>query len=96
MIVLNWVCIIGLGYALVRWAPELKSLGPWLGAAAYIVLLALAYLWRFESGAWKRIRLVDQPVMPAGGDAGEGIVPELPGVDLGDGGVRVGPGAGAV
>jgi MATE family multidrug resistance protein len=95
MIVLNWVCIIGLGYALVVWAPGLKSLGPWLGAAAYIVLLAVAYLWRFESGAWKRIRLVDQPVMPAGGHAGEGIVPELPGVDAADG-VRIGPGSGAV
>jgi len=85
MIILNWVCIIGLGYALVVWAPELKSLGPWLGAAAYIVTLAIAYLWRFESGAWERIKLVDQPAMPAGGDAGEGIVPDLPGIDPPDG-----------
>ena len=81
MIVLSWVCIVGLGWALKEWAPQLESLGPWLGAAAYIVALAVAYFWRFESGAWKRISLVDQPAMPPGGDSGQGIVPELPGVD---------------
>ena len=82
MIVLSWVCIVGLGWGLVVWAPHLESLGPWIGAATYIVALAVAYFWRFESGAWKRITVVDQPVMPPGGDSGQGIVPELPGVDL--------------
>lgn len=82
MIVLSWVCIVGLGWGLVVWAPHLESLGPWIGAATYIVALAIAYFWRFESGAWKRITVVDQPLMPPGGDSGQGIVPELPGVDL--------------
>ena len=91
MIALNWLCIIGLGWALVVYAPHLESLGPWIGAAAYIILLAVAYLWRFESGAWKRINLVDQPVVPSV-DAGEGLVPELPGADIPDGS-RTGAGA---
>ncbi len=94
MIVLSWVCIVGLGWALVEWAPQLKSLGPWLGAAAYIILLAVAYLWRFESGAWKRINVLDQPAMPPGGDAGDGIVPELPGMDVSESALsRTGAGA---
>jgi len=95
-ILLNWVFIIGMGWALVVWAPQLESMGPWLGAASYIFMLAVVYLWRFQSGAWTRIKLVDhRPAFPAVVDAGEGVGPELPGVDVPDSALS-GTGAGAV
>lgn len=58
-IVLSWVCIIGLGNLLIWAAPQLGSLGPWIGASAFIVLLGIAVLWRFIGGKWKTIELID-------------------------------------
>jgi MATE family multidrug resistance protein len=57
-IVLSWTFIVGGGGLMVRGAPQLESLGPWIAAAVYIVLLGIAFAWRFESGAWRRIALV--------------------------------------
>ncbi len=56
--ILSWVCIIGGGYAFVYWMPQLGSLGPWIGAGAYIILLGIALFWRFRSGRWKRMDLL--------------------------------------
>ncbi|MCG3122013.1 MAG: Multidrug resistance protein NorM [Phycisphaerales bacterium] len=64
-VVLSWTVIVGGGLALVRFAPSLGSVGPWIAASAYIVLLAVVCLYRFLSGEWKHIRLVD----PLGGVA---------------------------
>jgi MATE family multidrug resistance protein len=55
---LAWGVIVGGGLALVKFAPQLGSLGPWIAAAAYIVLLSMVVLWRFAGGHWKSIRLV--------------------------------------
>jgi hypothetical protein len=38
--------------------PQLESLGPWLGAAAYIIVYGITMAWRFESGRWRSIRLL--------------------------------------
>lgn len=80
--ILSWTFIIGVGKAFVVWAPGLESLGPWIGAALYIIILALALLWRFVGGAWKRIELVEGPAVAA--LDGEGVLPELPGIDVPD------------
>lgn len=52
-IALTWSVLVGGGYAMVVFVPQWESLGPWLGAAGYIILLSLAFFWRFLSGGWK-------------------------------------------
>ena len=42
-----------------------RTLGPWMAAAAYIILLAVAILWRFVRGPWREIKLLE-------GTAGKG------------------------
>jgi len=58
-IVLAWVCIIGVGTALVVWAPGLESLGPWIGAGLYIVALGIFLTFRWLGGAWKNMKLLE-------------------------------------
>jgi len=57
-IVLSWTLIVGGGWAMVRFVPELGSYGPWLGATAFLIALAGAFFWRFLSGAWERFAVV--------------------------------------
>ncbi|HVU63456.1 MAG TPA: MATE family efflux transporter [Phycisphaerales bacterium] len=57
-LVLSWTVIVGGGWAFVYLAPGLSSTGPWIAAAAYIILLSLALGWRFIAGTWKTMRLV--------------------------------------
>ena len=57
-IVLSWLVIVGGGYAMVCFLPHLKSIGPWIAAATYVILLGVLMAWRFESGAWRRIDLL--------------------------------------
>lgn len=63
-VALSWTLIVGGGVALVRFAPQLESVGPWIAAAAYILALATAVGWRFASGKWKSMSLVrkDAPI----------------------------------
>ncbi len=57
-IVLSWTCIVGVGHLMIWLAPGLGSLGPWIGAAAFIIFLGTALLWRFLGGKWRSIKLV--------------------------------------
>ncbi len=54
----SWTIIVGGGLAMIHLFPTLESLGPWIAAAAYIIVLGLAFLARFLSGRWRSIRLV--------------------------------------
>ena len=99
-IVLSWVCIVGGGGLLTaNWgavgsvvAPgvdaeiwlEWGSVGPWIAAAGFIILLALALLYRWRSGRWKRIDLLGERHETGGlaDDAGAGALPVAPGADL--------------
>ncbi len=58
-IILSWTVIVGGGWAMVYLAPGLQSVGPWMAAATYITLLALAILWRFVRGPWRTIKLLE-------------------------------------
>jgi MATE family multidrug resistance protein len=91
-VVLSWSLIVGLGWLFVERAPGLGSLGPWIGAAAYIIVLSVAILTRYASGAWRSIDLLDKSpaelAIPV--DAGEGVIPELPAVDVPLGELRSG------
>ncbi len=63
-IVLSWTVIVGGGWALVYLAPGLESLGPWIAAAAYIILLSAAIGWRFLGGKWRGMKVVgDSPTV---------------------------------
>ena len=60
-LVLSWGIIIGGGRAAIAFLPQLKSIGPWIAGAAYVIVLALVLTWRFESGAWRKIDLLGRP-----------------------------------
>ncbi len=60
-VVLSWVVIVGGGIAMIRLAPGLGSVGPWIVAAVYIAILGVFLLGRFMSGRWKSIRLLERP-----------------------------------
>jgi len=55
---LSWVIIVGGGVAAVKLAPQLTSLGPWIAASVYVIVMGAAVAWRFESGAWRKIDLL--------------------------------------
>lgn len=54
-VITSWTCLVGLGHLTLHWAPSLGSLGPWIGASIYIILLGILFLWRFIAGRWKTI-----------------------------------------
>jgi len=60
-VVASWTIIVGGGYALTHLFPNLESLGAWIAAAAYIIILCIALLVRFLSGRWKTIKVVATP-----------------------------------
>jgi len=74
-IVYSWLFIVAGGWALAVYAPGLKSIGPWIGAAAFIILYGITMAWRFESGRWRSIRLVDSPQEDAAESAPLGPAP---------------------
>jgi MATE family multidrug resistance protein len=57
-IVFSWAFIIGLGWGLAVYVPQWESVGPWIGAAVFIIVFGITMALRFEGGAWRRIRLV--------------------------------------
>lgn len=58
----SWTFIVGGGWMLTRLLPRLESLGPWIAAAGYIVILGITMGLRFESGSWRSIKLLDREV----------------------------------
>jgi MATE family multidrug resistance protein len=58
---MSWTLIVGGGWALVRFAPQLGPLGPWIASSAYIVLLALMLVVRWRLGAWRSIHVLESP-----------------------------------
>ena len=60
-IILSWSVIVGGGWALVRFAPGLGPLGPWIAASAYIALFAGILGWRWHRGAWRTLRVLETP-----------------------------------
>ena len=60
-VALSWGLIVGGGWALVRLAPGLGALGPWIAASAYITLLGLVLALRWHRGAWRSIRVLETP-----------------------------------
>lgn len=86
--ILSWLLIIGAGKLLIEVVPEWGSLGPWLAAASYVIVLAVFLIVRFIRGGWRRIDLLGRPGISGFPEprlamgAGEGIAPEMTGTDV--------------
>ena len=75
-IVSSWLIIVGGGFALLYAFPGLESLGAWMAASAYIIVLCLLLLGRFLAGHWKTIKLLPGSApAPAGDGVTDGITP---------------------
>lgn len=74
-IVLSWTCVVGLSIALIHFVPSLGSLGPWIGASLYIVLLGITLGIRFIQGKWKTLSLVS-PDTPIDIDPMDDVLPD--------------------
>lgn len=59
-----WPIIVGGGLLMVYYMPELQSLGPWITASAYVIILGPILAWRFESEKWKKIDLLKKQEDP--------------------------------
>lgn len=63
-IALSWAFQVGGGFAIVHAFPWLTSLGPWISASGFIITLAFLFCWRFESGRWRKIDLLQREMPP--------------------------------
>jgi MATE family multidrug resistance protein len=59
--ILGWGLTVVGAYEMTQWFPQLTSIGPWMAATAYVVVLGILVAWRFESGKWRKIQLLDRP-----------------------------------
>jgi len=75
---LSWVVIVGGGWLMLTIAPELRSVGPWIAAAAYIILLGLAMIWRFVGGRWRSINLLGQSATAPEAGAAPALIEPTP------------------
>lgn len=57
---LGWGLTVGGGALMIRYAPQLGSIGPWLTASLYVIVLGILMLIRFERGSWRKIRLLER------------------------------------
>jgi multidrug resistance protein, MATE family len=73
-IIYSWAFIVLGGWLFVVFWPGLESLGPWIAAAAYIILYGVTMALRFESGRWRSIQLLDREDEPR-----SAMEPVLPG-----------------
>lgn len=55
---LSWGCLVLGGHAMIAIVPHWGSVGPWIGAAAFIIILGVVLLVRFMIGDWRKIDVV--------------------------------------
>ncbi len=64
-VLLSWGLVVGGGIMAVWLVPQWTSIGPWIAASLYVVALGVVTAWRFESGAWRKIDLLDRAAVNA-------------------------------
>lgn len=57
--VTSWIFIFGGGYLAVAVWPEGGSIGPWIAVAFYFIALSLLLVYRFQSGRWRSMAVVE-------------------------------------
>lgn len=58
-IIYGWLFIVGVGWLFAEFWPSIESVGPWIGASIYVILYGITMAWRFESGRWRSIQLLE-------------------------------------
>lgn len=56
----SWVLIVGGGWLAVTFFPGWGSIGPWIAASAYVILIGITMAIRFERGGWRSIDLLEK------------------------------------
>ncbi|MDX2146059.1 MAG: MATE family efflux transporter [Planctomycetota bacterium] len=56
----SWIVIVGGGIFMIRVFPGLESIGPWIAAASYIIILCCILVFRFQKGRWKTMKLLER------------------------------------
>jgi len=74
-IIYSWLFIVAGGWLLAVYVPQWESIGPWAGAATFIILYGVTMFLRFESGGWRKIKLLDTPAEEAAEHAPVGPTP---------------------
>lgn len=80
-IIYSWLFIVAGGWLLAIYVPQWESIGPWVGAATFIILYGLTMFLRFESGRWRNIKLLDTPAEGAAEHAPVGPTPPATSAD---------------
>ena len=65
----SWVFIVGGGWVAIEFFPQLGSIGPWIAASVYIILIGITMAIRFERGGWRSIDLLGQDTAKEAGRA---------------------------
>ena len=58
-VIYSWGFILGGGWFMGTYFAELESAGPWIAAWVYILFFGMTMAWRFESGGWRNLKLVE-------------------------------------
>ena len=78
-LILSWVLLVTPCYLVIKfeWGPGKGLYAAWTVATAYVCVLATAFLWRFLTGKWKTMRVIEAapPAVPAS-------VPEIPTIEV--------------
>jgi len=56
--IFSWVFIVGGGWVAITYFPETGSIGPWIAAASYVIIIGITMTIRFERGGWRSIDLL--------------------------------------
>lgn len=59
LLLLGTFLLVGGGLYMVHFHPQLASLGPWLSTTFYTIVLGSTLFWRWHTGAWEKIRLLN-------------------------------------
>ncbi len=65
LIIYSVVVLVGGGWAMITWLPELKSLGPWLATTLYVVFLGVTMKIRWNQGRWRHVNIFVHPTASA-------------------------------
>jgi multidrug resistance protein, MATE family len=69
-VVAAWGIMVPGAWVVAVWL-DLGILGIWAWVMTYIMLLALGFIWRFWTGRWKSIRVIEAPpVLPTTATSG--------------------------
>ncbi len=81
--IFSWVFIVGGGWVAVEYFPNTGSIGPWVAAATYVIIIGITMAIRFERGKWRSIDLLgNEARIEAGRAAPLTIGPPSPEADV--------------